>query len=75
MTAIVIKLLVVFLVVMALVAKKQPIYVAVTAGAVVTWVLYGIPVADGVQAIIKAYEKRDEKRKEKFDRKQTEKRN
>ena len=54
MTAIVIKLLVVFLVVMALVAKKQPIYVAVTAGAVVTWVLYGIPVADGVQAIIKA---------------------
>ena len=35
MTAIVIKLLVVFLVVMALVAKKQPIYVAVTAGAVV----------------------------------------
>lgn len=28
-----------------------------------------------VQAIIKAYEKRDEKRKEKFDRKQTEKRN
>ena len=54
MTAIVIKLLVVFLVVMALVAKKQPIYVAVTAGAVVTWVLYGIPVADGIAAIIKA---------------------
>ena len=54
MTAIVLKLLVVFLVVMALVAKKQPIYVAVTAGAVVTWVLYGIPVADGIAAIIKA---------------------
>ena len=44
MLAIVLKLLVVFLVVMALVAKKQPIYVAVTAGAVATWVLYGISV-------------------------------
>ena len=44
MLAIVLKLLVVFLVVMALVAKKQPIYVAVTAGAAATWLLYGISV-------------------------------
>ena len=54
MTAIVIKLLIVFLVVMALVAKKQPIYVAVTAGAVVTWLLYGISVTDGLASIVKA---------------------
>ena len=54
MTAIVIKLLVVFLVVMALVAKKQPIYVAVTAGAATTWLLYGISVQQGISSIIKA---------------------
>lgn len=54
MVAIVLKLLVVFLIVMVLIAKKQPIYVAVTAGAVATWLLYGIPVADGLSAIVKA---------------------
>lgn len=54
MTITILKLLLVFLVVMVLVAKKQPIYLAVTAGAAVTWVLYGIPVADGFSAIVKA---------------------
>lgn len=54
MTAIVLKLLAVFIIVMALVAKKQPIYVAVTAGAAATWLLYGISFGDGISAIIKA---------------------
>ena len=54
MLTIVLKLLVVFLVVMALVAKKQPIYVAVTAGAATTWLLYGISVSQGISSIIKA---------------------
>ncbi len=51
---IILKLLVVFIAVMLLVSKKQPIYVAVTVGAAATWLLYGISVADGVKAIITA---------------------
>ncbi len=51
---IILKLAVVFLAVMLLVSRKQPIYVAVTVGAAATWLLYGIPVADGVAAIVKA---------------------
>lgn len=54
MVAIILKLLVVFLIVMALIAKKQPIYIAVTAGAAATWLLYGIPVADGLTAVMRA---------------------
>ena len=51
---IILKLLVVFIAVMLLVSKKQPIYVAVTVGAAATWLLYGISVMDGVNAIVKA---------------------
>ena len=54
MVAIVLKLLAVFLIVMALIAVKRPIYVAVTAGAAATWLLYGIPVADGLSAVVRA---------------------
>ena len=54
MLAIVLKLLVIFLVVMALVAKKQPIYVAVTAGAAATWVLYGLSFQQGISSIVNA---------------------
>lgn len=48
------KLLVVFVLVMLLVSKKQPIYVAVTVGAAATWLLYGIGIADGLKYIVKA---------------------
>ena len=54
MLSIIIKLLAVFLVVMTLVAKKKPIYIAVTAGAAATWILYGIPVSQGLSSILKA---------------------
>ncbi len=50
---IILKLAIVFLVVMLLVSKKQPIYVAVTVGAAATWLLYGISVTEGIAAIIK----------------------
>jgi len=51
---IILKLLVVFIAVMLLVSRKQPIYVAVTVGAAATWLLYGISIMDGVNAIVKA---------------------
>lgn len=48
------KLLLIFLIVMLLVFRKQPIYVAVSVGAAATWLLYGISVADGLAAILRA---------------------
>ena len=54
MIAVVVKLLIVFLIVMVLIGRKQPIYVAVTAGAAATWLLYGIPVMDGLSAFVRA---------------------
>jgi len=51
---IILKLLVVFILVMLLVSKKQPIYVAVTVGAAATWLLYGIGLTEGLTAIVKA---------------------
>lgn len=48
------KLLMVFLLVMFLVSRKQPIYIAVTVGAAATWLLYGIGITDGLQLIVKA---------------------
>lgn len=51
---VILKLLIVFLVVMILVSKKQPIYVAVTVGAAATWLLYGIGIQEGLAAIVKA---------------------
>ncbi len=51
---IILKLLVVFILVMLMVSKKQPIYVAVTVGAAATWLLYGIGIMDGLGAIVKA---------------------
>lgn len=54
MITVVVKLLVVFLLVMVLISRKQPIYIAVTAGAAATWVLYGIPLAEGVKAFVRA---------------------
>lgn len=50
----IIKLLVIFLLVMFLVSKKKPIYVAVTAGAAATWLLYGISFTQGALSIVKA---------------------
>ena len=52
---IIFKLLIVFLTVMLLVAKKQPIYLAVSVGAAVTWLLYGISFADGLATMIRAW--------------------
>jgi len=54
MVDVVIKLLVVFLIVMALIARKQPIYIAVSAGAAATWLLYGIPFKEGAWAFVRA---------------------
>ena len=48
------KLLLIFLIVMLLVFRKQPIYVAVSVGAAATWLFYGISVADGLAAILRA---------------------
>ena len=48
----ILKLLIIFIFVMVLMAKKQPIYVAVSAGAGVTWILYGITPADGIALIV-----------------------
>ncbi len=50
---IILKLAIVFLIVMLLVSKKQPIYVAVTVGAAATWLLYGISITEGIGAIVK----------------------
>lgn len=51
---IVFKLLLVFLLVMGITAMKKPVYVAVTAGSVATWLLYGIAPMDGLNGIVKA---------------------
>ena len=51
---IIFKLLCVFLLVMAITSMKKPIYMAVAAGAAATWLLYGIPLADGLAGIVKA---------------------
>ncbi len=48
------KLLIVFLLVMLLVSKKKPIYIAVTVGAAAIWLLYGIGIADGLKYIVKS---------------------
>ena len=50
----IVKLFIVFILVMFLVAKKQPIHIAVTAGAAVTWLLYDISAVDGILLITKA---------------------
>jgi len=51
---IILKLLLIFLIVMLMVFRKQPIYVAVSVGAATTWLLYGFSVADGLAAIFRA---------------------
>ncbi len=51
---IIFKLLCVFLLVMAITSMKKPIYMAVAAGAAATWLLYGIPLTDGLASIVKA---------------------
>lgn len=50
----ILKLLVVFVLVMILVSCKKPIYIAVSAGAAATWLLYGIPLQEGALGILKA---------------------
>ena len=50
----IIKLLIIFILVMFLMAKKQPIYVAVSVGAAATWLLYGILPVEGISLITKA---------------------
>ncbi len=51
---IILKLLLIFLIVMLMVFRKQPIYAAVSVGAAATWLLYGISVTDGLAAIFRA---------------------
>lgn len=51
---IILKLLLIFLIVMLMVFRKQPIYAAVSVGAAATWLLYGISVTDGLSAILRA---------------------
>lgn len=48
------KLLLIFLIVMLLVSRKQPIYIAVTVGAAATWLLYGIGFTEGLSAVVRA---------------------
>ncbi|MBR2951040.1 MAG: DUF401 family protein [Lachnospiraceae bacterium] len=50
----IVKLLIVFLAVMFLVAKKKPMYLAILVGAAAAWILYLIPVRQGLQSIVKA---------------------
>ena len=47
----ILKLLIIFILVMVLMAKKQPIYAAVSAGAAATWLLYGISPTEGISHI------------------------
>jgi len=48
---ILLKLLAVFVIVMVLVALKKPMYLAIAAGAALTWLLYAIPVEEGMHAV------------------------
>lgn len=48
---IVLKLALIFILVMILIARKQPIYFAVTVGSLLTWLLYGISLSDGLSAL------------------------
>ena len=50
----IVKLLIVFLAVMFLVAKKKPMYLAILVGAAAAWIMYLIPVRQGLQSIVKA---------------------
>ena len=50
----IVKLLIVFLLVMLLISRKQPIYIAVAAGFLATWALYGIGVSQGVSLLFRA---------------------
>ena len=50
----VLKLLVIFAFVMVVVAGKLPIYAAMAAGTVMAWLLYAIPVGEGLSAILRA---------------------
>ena len=49
---IVLKLVLIFILVMVLISRKQPIYTAVTIGALLTWILYGISLENGFSAIM-----------------------
>lgn len=48
----ILKLLVVFIAVMAIVSAKKPVYVATFVGAILTWLLYAIPFSEGLKAVI-----------------------
>lgn len=49
---IVLKLALIFILVMVIISRKQPIYTAVSIGALLTWLLYGISLKDGFSAIL-----------------------
>ena len=49
----ILKLLLVFALVMAIVSAKKAIYIAISAGAVLAWIVYSIPLSDGFQAVIR----------------------
>ena len=50
----ILKLCIVFIAVMILVFRKKPIYVAAAVGAAAAWILFGISVEEGLEAILKA---------------------
>ncbi|MBR4866145.1 MAG: DUF401 family protein [Clostridia bacterium] len=48
------KLLLIFVLVLVLVSRKQPIWIAIFAGAAATWLLYGISLQEGLLGIYRA---------------------
>ena len=45
-------LLIIFVLVMAIVSAKKPIYIAISSGIVLAWILYGISFSDGLRAVV-----------------------
>ena len=54
MIEIILKLLFIFITIMILIIKKQPIYIAASIGAILTWLFYDISIENGINAIIEA---------------------
>ena len=50
----ILKLVIIFILVMGLVAKKVPLSLSVLIGALATWILYLIPLSDGFAGIYQA---------------------
>ena len=50
---VILKLLLIFVLVMAVISRKKPIYLAISAATILAWLLYAVPFADGLSAVIK----------------------